>query len=446
MDKSMLTKPSKKDLKKTNYQNSAFFSGNFNENLNSIFRRFDVLNPSHGQSLKLGFILCIGSFINKYHTIIIRGRSLVNRTETIDNILSPISPSLVCSLYGITKEELLKIKPSHKILHVENFKKCVELITLLIKANQEGIFYKNIKIPKLTVITDAFYEEIPTELGDNSIIIESSDNNKYSKSNYNKPLTYAEKILHQNSLDRENESNILFINALNTQIQVEISTIDSINNKINNLFPNHTYYYKVLLDLIEIITFLNQDKRKCYQVLKKEEDIEKRVVISNIEDVKWCFDTVKRVFTKNHFDMPNRYLELLNYIIGWLTQDSVIKELKEDKKIPENWDDYFVGMALINDYIKFLEFHPEKKTFVRDKRRFREYLLHLSDHKVKGKFGCLHFCQEENKNKYKLINAPMIKLFDFDNEYDEFIKEHLNFLQYLEENSFDLSIELNFER
>ncbi len=111
--------------------------------------------------------------------------------------------------------------------------------------------------------------------------------------------------------------------------------------------------------------------------------------------------------------------------------------------MPENKDDYFVGTELIDDYIKFLEFHPEKKNFVRVKRRFREYLLHLSDHKIKGKFKCLHFIQEGNKNKFRLINAPLLKSFNFENENIEFHEEYQDFLQRLGENKNELYMDFH---
>ncbi len=422
------------------------FRIDFDDNFNSIYNLFEILNPHFNQTLKLGFTLCIGSLIDKYHTIIVEGSNLMNRTETINNILFPISPSLICSLYGNSKKELLKISPEHRILRIVNFKKCIELITLLTKINQEeSIVYKDIKIQKLTIITDACNEEIPAVIKESGLIIEAFDKYKVSSVLKGSPLTYVETSKRQNRLEREKKKIILYIDSLDKQIKVDISTKRSIDNNINKNLPLQGHNYKLLLDLIEITTFLNQNSRKYYIVENQEEKFEEKVFISEIEDVKWCFDIIKDSFIKNHFDLPERYLELLNYIIGWLAQDPVIKELKINKKVPENKDDYFVGIELIDDYIRFLEFHPEKKNFVRVKRRFREYLLHLSDHKTKGKFKCLHFIQEGNKNKFRLVSAPLLKSFNFENEDIEFYEEYHNFLQYLEENRYNVSINLNLK-
>jgi len=320
----------------------------------------------------------------------------------------------------------------------------LELITLLTKASQEGIIYKGKEIQKLTIITDASYKEIPNDLKNNCLIVEAYNKSRALKPvNFN-PETYAEKTKIQYNLKNECSAAIQFLASLNRQIHVDISTTSSIESKINTFYPKDTYYHKIILDLIKIITFLNQNKRKSYTVKNKERKLEERVFISDVEDVRLCFEIVKDIFIKNSLDLPDRYLEMVNYIIGWLTQDPVINETKADKHIPEDWDDHFEGMVLINDYIEYLKIHGDKKKFLRDERRFREYLLHLSDHKDKGKYKCLHFIQEGNKNKFKLINSPLIKFFDFNAEHDEFYEEYSDFLQYLRERKEELLIQLNF--
>ena len=40
---------------------------------------------------------------------------------------------------------------------------------------------------------------------------------------------------------------------------------------------------------------------------------------------------------------------MVNYIIGWLTNDPIIKESNTNKYLPEEGDDYFEGMVIIND-------------------------------------------------------------------------------------------------
>lgn len=418
---------------------------NFDERVNSIYEIFSLIYPINSQNIKLGYTLCVGSLIDIYHTIIIRGYNLTNRTETIDSILVPISPSIICTIYGNSKDEIAKIKPSHKILRIANFKKNIELIKLLTKTSQSEIIYKGEKIQKLTIITDASYKEIPDEFKNNCLIIEAGNKLKKTKSVRKTPETYAEKVKRHLNLEMMCKEAIKFVDSLNKLIQVDISTKNTIESKIYQLYPRDTYHHKVILDLIKVITFLNQNKRNSYHFRNKVKEIEEKVHISEVDDVKWCFEIVKDIFIKNSLDLPDRYLEMANFIIGWLTHDPVINESKANNRIPEDWDDYFEGMDLINDYIKFLKIHPDKKRFLRDERRFREYLLHLSDHKEKGKYRCLHFTQEGNKNKFKLINAPLIKLFDFQKEYDDFYEEYKNFLQYLEEKRDEFEINLEFD-
>lgn len=154
-----------------------------------------------------------------------------------------------------------------------------------------------------------------------------------------------------------------------------------------------------------------------------------------------CSDTVdvrgKKVTQGNYFElipfeMPYRYIEMLGFIIRWLSDDPRIKKSKELKVHIEDRDYHFEGMGLIKDYINFLKLHKEKKTLLRNERRFREYLLHLSDHREKGKYKCLHFKQEDNKNKFKLINTPLVKTFQSPEKANEFYGEHVDFFHYLE--------------
>lgn len=417
---------------------------NFDGEVTSMYKNFDLSFPDNSQNIKLGFSLCVGSIIEIYHSIIVRGYNLTNRTETIDTILSELNPSIVCTLYGNSKDELLKIKPNHRILRIVNFKKSLELITLLTKASQEGIIYKGKAIQKLTIITDASYNEIPNDLKNNCLIIEAGNKHSKAKSVKMVPETYAEKLNTNINLKNMCKTAINFMNSLNTQIHVDISTKNTIEIKINQFYAKDTYHHRVILDLIKIITFLNQNKRKSYHFMNKKEEIEEKVYISDVEDVGWCFEIVKDTFIQNSLDLPERYLEMVNYIIGWLTNDPVIKESKTNKYLPEEWDDYFEGMVLISDYLAYLRICEVKKRFLRDERRFREYLLHLSDHKDKGKYKFLHFIQEGKKNKFKLIKSPLIKFFDFMAEYDEFYEEYLEFLQYLKEKKEELSIKLEY--
>ena len=47
-----------------------------------------------------------------------------------------------------------------------------------------------------------------------------------------------------------------------------------------------------------------------------EKEPEQHVIISEVEDIKWCFENVKEIFVKNSLDMPDRYLEMFTYING----------------------------------------------------------------------------------------------------------------------------------
>ena len=435
----------KKNTQKRNYKPNCSFNANFDERVSSIYSIFDKAYPISNKNIKLGFSLCSGSPLGISHTIIIRGFNLENRTKTIDTILAPIDPSLTCTIYGNLKGELSRIKSTHKILRVSNFQKNFELITLLTKANKEGIVYKGFKIHKMTVITDSLFNKIPEELRNNSIIIEACDSYIKPKSIKKTPFTYVEEAKWQESLKRDCEEAIEFINSLNQLVKVDISTKNCIESKINNFFPRDTYYHKVFFDLVKIITFLNQHKRKSYTIITDKNIPEQLVVISEVEDAKLCFEIVNDVFVKNSLDMPYRYLEMLNFIIGWLSNDPIIRESKTIKNIPEAWDDYFEGMALIKDYRTYLEFHKDKSALMRNERRFREYLLNLSDHREKGKYKCLHLMQEGNKNKFKLINAPLVKFFQFPKEDDEFYEEYVDFLQYIRGKSEEFSLKLNFD-
>ena len=438
----------KEDILRDDYGLDSYFNVNIDENFTHMFSVLDNANKTNNSNIKLCFTLCSGSFFGYYHTIIVRGYNLENRTRTIDTILALIPSSNIYTIFGNSKEELSEIQSTHKILHVVNFDKNVELITLLTKANKEGIFYKGFEIPKMTVITDVSFKKIPEELRNNSLIIEASNECIKTGSNKKTHLTYAEETKFQNIFNRGCEKAIEFLCSLEQNSQVDISTKQSIDRKINRIFPRDIYYHKVFLDLIKITTLLNQSKRKSYTVTIGEDVTELRVYISEVEDVKWCFEVSKEIFIKNSLNLPDRYLEMLNFIIGWLTNDPVINESKNNKRVPENWDDYFDGMVLIKDYVNYLQNHEDKiyKKFVRNERIFREYLLHLSDHKKKGKYECLHFIQEENKNRFKLSSSPLIKSFQFHTEYNEFYEEYLDFLQYIDGKRDELSIKLNFKK
>ena len=438
----------KKNIPKEGYALDSYFNINFDENFTHIFSALDKTNKTNNPNVSLCYTLCSGSFFGYYHTIIVRGYNLENRTRTIDKILSLIPSSNIYTIFGNSKQELSEIQSTHKILHVVNFDRNIELITLLTKANREGILYKGCEIPKMTVITDVSFKKIPEELRNNTLIIEASNQCINTTSIKKLPLTYAKEAKFQNMFKRDCEEAIEFLCSLEQNSQVDISTKQSINCKINKIFPRDTYYYKVFLDLIKITTFLNQSKRKSYTITIGEDIPELRVYISEVEDVKWCFELGKDIFIKNSLNLPDRYLEMLNFIIGWLTHDPVINESKKNKHVPENCDDYFDGMVMIRDYINYLRNHEDKiyKKFIRTERIFREYLLHLSDHKDKGKYKCLHFIQEENKNKFKLSSSPLIKSFQFHTEFNEFYEEYIDFLQYIEENRENLSVKLNFKK
>jgi len=94
---------------------------NFDGNVISLYKLFDLSYPNNSQNIKLGFSLCVGSLIKIYHSIIVRGYNLIDRTETVETILSALNPSIICTLYGNSKDELLKIKLNHRILRIVNF-------------------------------------------------------------------------------------------------------------------------------------------------------------------------------------------------------------------------------------------------------------------------------------------------------------------------------------
>ena len=113
----------KENLHRREYGLINSFNVNFDERVYSIYAIFDKIYPNNNKNIKLGFTVCIGSLIGIYHSIIVRGFNLEDRTRTIDTILAPIDPALICTIYGNSKGELSKIKSTHKFLHVANFNK-----------------------------------------------------------------------------------------------------------------------------------------------------------------------------------------------------------------------------------------------------------------------------------------------------------------------------------
>jgi len=103
-------------------------------------------------------------------------------------------------------EELSKINSQHRILHIVNFKKSIELISLLTKSIKKGIIYKGIQIQKLTIITDASYNQIPNEFKNNYLIIEACNKYRSPKSLNYIPETYAEKVKSHFNFTKECEA------------------------------------------------------------------------------------------------------------------------------------------------------------------------------------------------------------------------------------------------
>jgi len=394
----------------------------------------------------LGFVGVIGGLLNIPTTNIIVSDDYSERREFIDFLFEQVPSSRVFEIYGDVKNEYKKDDFANiSILRIHNFRRNIDLIERLTKANSKGLIYKGIEIPKLTLFADTEIKNIPPILKKNCLILEACGLDAILNLDEEKTKNFALREQRLKDVKQDPVKIETFLNSIKHDTRIDIPNRPNVEEyfKKNKAITRITL--NQFLTIIRIIASLNQNKRDFF-IIEEGGKSTKKVTLVHPIDILYAFSICKNCF-KLSLDLPENYNFYFNYITEWLNHNSKVDIYKNDKFLPRKETEYFEGPSISKDFISYIKNHPEFNTYPKKQDTYRIMLLTLSDHPEKGKHNLLIFkpkkeSETNTPNEYKLNYSYVIKPFNYAEVKKQYKSEYFEFCENLIENHQDSNINL----